>query len=415
MGKTIVEKIFSNKTGKSVNAGEIVVPEIDLAMIHDVNAPFVIDCFNELEVNKIFDDDKVKLFLDHLAPCPSTKSANNNKHIREFANSYNIEVFEPGEGICHQLVMEHGFAKPGQIATGTDSHTCSYGALNTMGVGVGASEMAIILASGECWFKVPETVQIQLIGSLPENVTSKDVILDIIGRITEQGAIYKCIEFGGEGLEEFSIDSRIVLTNMAVEMGAKTAIMPGDKILEKWFKENIGTNIEPVNPDSDAKYENKITINLSELQPKVAIPHSIDNVFNVSDLNLHIKIDQVFIGSCTNGRIEDLEQAARVLEGKKSHPNVRLIINPASHEIMKEATEKGLIKVFLDAGAVINPPGCGPCAGLLGGLIGDGERVVSTSNRNIKGRMGSSKSEIYIVSPIVAAYSALSGKLDISE
>ena len=408
MGKTMVEKIFSSHAGHDVSANDIVVAKVDFALLHDVNAPAAIENFKQLGSGFDFDKKNIAIVLDHFSPCPTTISANSHKKIRSFAIESDIKLYEPGEGICHQLVLEDGYIKPSSINVATDSHTLSYGAVNAVGLGIGASEMAIVMAAGECWFKVPETILVELTGQLPAKVTAKDIALKIISLVTEKGAIYKNFEFKGDTLAQLSVDSRITICNMMVEMGAKCTIMPGDDILATWL-DSAGIIYDGfVSADYDAKYIETIQIDVAKLRSVVAVSPNIDDVVAVVDME-KIKLDQVIIGSCTNGRFEDFALAADILKGKKAYDNLRLIIAPASRSIYKKMLTEGLLEQFLDAGAIINPPGCGPCAGLHGGLIGDGENVLSTTNRNMKGRMGSSKGDIYVSSPVVAAYSAIAG------
>jgi len=330
----------------------------------------------------------------------------------EFARQAGTVLYEPGEGICHQLVLEKGHILPGMLATGTDSHAVTYGALNAIGVSVGAAEAAVIMASRQCWLKVPETVRVNLSGQIQPYVSAKDIALQLIGTLTEQGAMYQCIEFGGEGLKNISVDGRMVLCNMSAEAGAKTATMPGDQVLDLWLSERGINGIPFIEPDADAQYPRTIDIDVSTIRPKVACHPHIDHVVDASEL-ADKKVDQVIIGSCTNGRLEDFRNAAAILKGRKIQSGVRLIIVPASRSILEQLIETGMLDVFVKCGAMIYPPGCGPCAGLHGGLPGDGETVLSTTNRNMRGRMGSSKAEIYISSPSVAASSALTGKITV--
>ncbi len=409
MGRTMIEKIFSRHAGHDVKAGDIVVAPVDFAMLHDVNAPAAIDNFHELDVPMVMPKDRAVIVLDHFAPSPTPAAANSHKKIRAFAGKEGIRLYDVGEGICHQLVIEDGFIKPGSLNVATDSHTCSYGALNAAGFGIGASEMAVVLASGVCWFKAPETVKVVLGGKLPPYAGGKDVALKLIKLVTEKGAIYKNFEFAG-AVGALSVEARITVCNMVVEMGAKSAVMPGDEALAGWLEKNGQPAEGFVAADEDAAYCSTVNIDLSILQSQVAMPPDIDNVADVNEIKGK-KIDQVFIGSCTNGRWEDFALAAQILRGRKVGPGVRLIVAPASRSIYSRLLKEGLLEDLIQSGAVVNPPGCGPCAGLHGGLIGDGEAVLSTTNRNMKGRMGSSKGDIYIASPAVAAASAIAGHI----
>ena len=410
MGKTIIEKILSANSKQVAKPGDIVIAQIDSAMVHDINGPATIDCLAELNTEMKLPSKNVAFFLDHYAPCPTINAANAHNKLRDFAKKQGIKVFQPGEGICHQLFLENGYALPGKVCAGTDSHTCTYGALNSLGISIGATEMAVILACGQCWLKVPETILVTLTGEMPWYLTAKDIALHLIKIVTEAGAIYQCIEFNGDTLKQLSIDSRIVICNMLVEMGAKAGIMPGDEKLRDWYAARDIKIDSFVDADLDAEYCRKITIDVSKITPQVAKSPAIDNVFDVKEA-AGTKVDQVIIGSCTNGRYEDFKVAADILKGKQISEDVRLILVPASRQVYKEMIQNGLLTTFIESGASINPPGCGPCAGLHGGLVGDGEVVLTTTNRNMKGRMGSNKADIHVCSPITAAYAALAGEI----
>lgn len=410
IAKTIAEKIFSIKADKPLIAGDIVVTNIDYGMTHDVNAASVIEMFNMINLPEVREPEKFSVFLDHLSPSPTTDIANMHKNIIEFAKKHNIKYFMPGRGVCHQIALENVSILPGQIAIGTDSHTCTYGCLNSLAMSVGASEMAVAFASSECWFRVPETIRVELTGKLIPPASAKDVTLELLGRLGESGAAYKCIEFGGTGLSSLSLDSKAVLANMSTEMGAKTAVMEPDEILVGYLASKGIFQPQLVYPDPEAKYCKIINVDLGKVRPMVAIPPHIDNVMPVCELE-EIHVNQVVIGSCTNGRMEDFENAANILRGQRAAPGVKLIIVPASSEIYLGLITRGYLEIFINAGALVNPPGCGPCAGALGGLAADGDVVVATTNRCLKGRMGSKFAKIYIASPETAAYSAVSGKL----
>ncbi|MDR3563935.1 MAG: aconitase/3-isopropylmalate dehydratase large subunit family protein [Negativicutes bacterium] len=411
MGRTIVEKILSIHSNTDALAGDVVIADIDFVMMHDINGPQVVDCFRELKTELKLSPRNVAVVLDHFAPCPIFSAANLHKKLRQFAKEFGTVLYEPGEGICHQLLVEKGHIYPGMLAVGTDSHTLAYGALNAVGVAMGASEAAVILASKRCWLKVPETVKINLTGRMSSLVSAKDIALHLIGLLTEQGAIYQCIEFGGEALKDLSIESRLVLCIMMAEIGAKTAVMPGDDVLARWLTGRGMGEFAFVQSDADASYARVIDIDISILGPKVSCHPNIDHVVDVAALR-DKKVDQIIIGCCTNGRMEDFRAAATILQGRVIHPDTRLIVVPASRIILEELVASGILSIFIKAGAVIYPPGCGPCAGLHGGLVGDGEVVLSTTNRNMRGRMGSNKAEIYISSPNVAAFTALTGKIN---
>jgi homoaconitate hydratase family protein len=412
MGKTIVEKIISNHAYTDASAGDLVIVDTDFIMIHDINGPKTVECFYELGVPLKLNPRNIVLVLDHFAPCPTASAADLHGKLRKFALEAGTVLYEPGEGICHQLVVEKGHILPGMLATGTDSHAVTYGALNAIGLAVGAAEAAVIMASRQCWLKVPESVRVNLSGQLQPFVSAKDISLQLIGMLTEQGAMYQCIEFGGEALRNISVDGRMVLCNMTAEAGAKTATMPGDQMLVRWLLDRGVNGIALVEPDADAQYRRTIDIDVSTIRPKVSCHPNIDHVVDAAEL-AEKKVDQVIIGSCTNGRMEDFRDAAAILRGKKIRSGVRLIIIPASRSILEQLIETNMLYVFVKAGAMIYPPGCGPCAGLHGGLAGEGEIVLSTTNRNMRGRMGSSKAEIYISSPSVAACSALTGKITV--
>ena len=408
MGKTIIEKILSLKSKTDLKALDMCMAEVDFAMIQDVNAPFVIENFALIEKASVWDRSKTVFVFDHFAPAPTKEIAQRHSYIRSFLQKKEIPSYEVGEGVCHQLLIEKGHILPGRLVLATDSHACSYGALNALGISVGATDMAVILASGLSWFKVPESIYIELDGRLPEGVTAKDVALEMIGRLKQEGGAYACLEFGGSGISTLSVDSRVTICNMASETGAKSAIMPFDTNLKDWLSRNGAPCKEGVNADTDASYRSHLKINLDCLRPKIARSPQIDDVVDVVDMAGE-PVDQVIIGSCTNGRFEDFDIAAKYMKGKRIAPNVRMILLPASRTILSQLSESGLLKLFIDAGAIIYPPGCGPCAGRHGGLLADGETALSTTNRNVPGRMGSKKAKVHIVSPVTAALSAISG------
>ncbi len=408
MGKTIAEKILSQRSWADLAAGDMCMAEVDFAMVQDVNAPFVIESFELVDDASIWDRSKALFVLDHFAPAPTRETAQRHNLIRSFLKQRDIPSCEVGEGICHQLLIERGHVLPGGLVVATDSHACSYGALNAMGISVGAADAAVTLSSGLSWFRVPESVLVKLEGTLPEGVTAKDAALEMLRRLTQKGAMYACVEFQGAGLSSLSIGSRITLCNMASEAGAKSAVMPFDDALREWLRSNGTPRNEGVAPDPDARYASRLLIDLGSLRPKIARSPNIDDVVDVADM-AGLPVDQVVLGSCTNGRFEDFEIAARFMEGKKICPGVRMILLPASRKILRELSEKGLLEIFLDAGAILYTPGCGPCAGRHGGLLADGETALSTTNRNVSGRMGSKKAKVHIVSPVTAALSAVSG------
>ncbi len=410
MGKTIAEKIFSIHTGKDVKTGDLVIAKIDALMGQDGTSPLAIKVFNELGGEKVVNAEKVLLVMDHSVPPPNEGVANLHKLMREFAEKYGTQITEFGEGVCHQVFMERGLATPGSLVIGADSHTCTYGVLNCFSTGVGSSELAAAMYTGKLWFKVPSTVKINLKGKLPKGVTAKDVVLFLTGYFKADGLTYKAIEFDGEIIKELSIDGRATITNMAVEIGAKAGIMPFDEKTREFF-EKIGHPQENgISADPDAEYEAVYNFDLSNLEPQVAMPHTVDNVSPISKID-KIKINEAYIGTCTNGRLEDFRLAAALLKGRKVAKNVRMIVAPASKRILMQALKEGLIDIFLDAGAVVVNPGCGPCVGTHQGIPADEENVISTANRNFKGRMGNNKAFIYLASPLTVAASAIKGEI----
>lgn len=410
MGKTIAEKIFSIHSGKDVKAGDLVIAKIDALMGQDGTTPLAIKVFEELGGKKVVNAEKVLLVMDHSVPSPNEGVANLHKLMRDFAEKYGTQITEFGEGVCHQVFMERGLATPGSLIIGADSHTCTYGVLNCFSTGVGSSELAAAMYTGKLWFKVPSTVKIILNGKLPKGVVSKDIILFLAGYFKADGLTYKAIEFDGEIIKDLSIDGRATITNMVVEMGAKAGIMPFDEKTREFFKEIGYPQENGVKADPDAEYEAVYEFNISNLEPQVAMPHTVDNVFPINQIE-KFKIHQAFIGTCTNGRLEDLRLAASILKGKKVSKNVKMIITPASKRIFIQAMKEGLIDIFLEAGAIVTNPGCGPCVGTHQGVPADEENVISTANRNFKGRMGNNKAFIHLASPLTVAASAITGEL----
>ena len=409
----IIEKILANASNKKeVNPGEIVEAKIDVAMTHDLTGPLAIKSFNEIGAKKVWDSNKIVIILDHLVPASSVISAGLHKTVRNFAKEQNIKNFyDVGRGgVCHQVMPEKGHIRPGEVIVGSDSHTCTYGAFGAFATGIGSTEMAAVFATGKLWFRVPEVIKVDVTGNLPALVTAKDLTLKIIGEIGADGAIYKGLEFCGSTIRELSIDGRMVLANMAVEMGAKAGIIEPDQKTIDYVKSRTDKPFTAFKSDLDATYERTVHVDVSELEPQVAVPHSVDNVKPVSEVEGK-HVEQAFIGSCTNGRIEDLREAAKILKGKKIAKGVRLIVIPASQEIYLNAIDEGLIKLFMDAGATVGNPNCGPCLGGHMGIMADGEACISTSNRNFIGRMGSTKSFVYLASPATVAASAITGKI----
>ncbi len=420
MSMTVVEKILARATGRaSVKVGDVVEPRVDLAMSHE-NAALVMNQFLEIYKGtekhpKVWDHEKVAIIFDHRVPAESPKTATNQKKIREFVASHMIHKFHDirGDmgGICHQVLPENGYVRPGYVVVGTDSHTTSHGALGAFSFGIGATEMASVWALGSVLnVEVPATIRVNVNGRFPEFVGPKDLILHLIGKLGAEGANYKVIEFGGETIWNMPTSGRLVLCNMSVEAGATSGIVPGDDETIRYLRHEAGVvdEIELVLPDADARYEKILTIDVTDLQPQIACPHTVDNVKSIEKIN-HVKVNQVVIGSCTNGRLDDLEMAAKILRGKKVAKHVRMLVFPASGKIYRQALAKGFIGDFMNAGAVVMNPGCGPCLGVHEGALGDNEVALSTTNRNFKGRMGNPTGEVYLCSPAVAAASAITG------
>jgi 3-isopropylmalate/(R)-2-methylmalate dehydratase large subunit len=407
----IFEKILARASGlKEVAPGEIVEADIDLAMIHDLTAPLTIKALQEIGVEEVWDPNKIIVVFDHLVPANTVKTAELHKEIRAFVKQHGIKNFyDVGRGgVCHQVMLESGLVKPGQLIVGADSHTCTYGALGAFATGIGSTDMAAVLATGKLWFKVPEALKIELTGHLGEYVTSKDLILYLIGKIGMNGANYMGVEFTGPALSNLSIADRATICNMVIEAGAKTGIASPDLLVDEYLRGLGGGPVSLLRSDEGSLYRDEIPLDLDGIEPVVACPSSVDNVKPVVEVEGR-EIDQVFIGSCTNGRIEDLRLAARILEGRRIDRDVRLIVIPASTRTYLQALREGLLDVFIESGGLIGNPNCGPCLGGHMGLLAEGETCISTSNRNFIGRMGSPKADIYLASPATAAASALKG------
>ena len=421
---TIAEKILSRASGQGkVQAGDIVMADIDIAMMHDLTGPLAVESFEKIGTEKVWDPSKIVIPFDHQVPADSLDSANNHILMRKFVKEQKIENFyDVNEGVCHQVLPEKGHVIPGTVIVGADSHTTTYGALGAFSTGIGSTDMAMVLSTGQLWFKVPETIQFNINGQLKKNTSAKDVILHIIGQVGADGATYKSCEFKGETISNMTVSDRMVLSNMAIEMGGKTGIIEPDNITYQYLKDRVrGENknrlkafIEKSNlkTDIDSPSLETIDIDVSDLEPQVSCPHNVDNVKPASELS-DVEIDQVFIGSCTNGRIEDLRDAAKILKGNKISNNLRMLVIPASRETYMKALDEGLIKIFVEAGALVSAPCCGPCLGGHTGLIGPGEVSLSTSNRNFKGRQGSPEGQVYLSSAKVAAQSAIEGRISI--
>jgi len=410
MGQTIAEKILSTRSGKEVYAGDIVIADIDYAMSQDGTTPLAIRTFRRMDIKRVWNPERISFVIDHSAPSPLEGISNLHKMMRDFATEQNINIYDIGCGVCHQLIPENGHVVPGDLIVGADSHTCTYGALNAFSTGIGSTDIAAVYASGKLWFKVPESIKLIINGKLPSGVYSKDLILRIIGDLTADGATYMSVEFVGDTISELSIDARMTITNMAVEMGAKTGIMEADNKVIHYIKKHSSRKPNPVKGDEDAAYSKIIEYDATDMEPQIAKPHRVDNVCPVSDVE-GINIDEAYIGTCTNGRLEDLGIAAEILKGRKVDTNVRLIIAPASRQILLNAIENGILKILIKAGATLVTPGCGPCVGTHNGIPADGDNVISTANRNFKGRMGNNKAHIYLASPATVAASAIKGRI----
>jgi 3-isopropylmalate/(R)-2-methylmalate dehydratase large subunit len=410
MGQTFVEKVFSRKLGREVKVGEIVEVVPDVAMSHDNTAAISLR-FKEIGVDRVFKPEIHVIVLDHATPAPTEQYALNHKVVREFVKQYGISHFyDVNTGICHQVLAEEGFVLPGQIIVGSDSHTTTYGAFGAFGTGIGRSEMAVIYATGKIWFRIPESIKITLKGKLPKGIVSKDIILHIIGDIGADGASYKSVEFYGDPIANLSIDARMTIANMSIEMGAKNCFMEPDKKVLEWLKPRARKAFDVIQSDSHANYEDELVYDISRLEPQVACPHQVDHVKPVSQVT-GIKIHQAFLGSCVNGRLEDISIAAALIRDKKVHPDVRLLVFPASMNIYREALANGYLTTLLDAGAILMNPGCGPCLGAHEGTLAPGEVCISSSNRNFQGRMGSRDAEIYLGSPATVVAAAIAGEI----
>ena len=411
MGMTMTQKILAKHAGvPSVEAGQLIEAKLDLVLGNDITAPVAITEFDKAGLTQVFDKDKIAIVLDHSTPCKDIKSAQLCAQAREFANRFSITHFyDVGQmGVEHALVPEKGLAAPGEAIIGADSHTCTYGALGAFSTGVGSTDMAAGMATGLAWFKVPAAIKVTLTGKLAPYVSGKDVVLHLIGQIGVDGALYKSLEFTGEGVAQLTMDDRFTIANMAIEAGAKNGIFPVDEQTLRYLEGRVDRPYDAVEADPDAVYDQEVVIDLSALRPTVALPHLPSNTRTVDEV-AGLPIQQVVIGSCTNGRLKDLQEAAAILKGRKVHQGVRCIVLPATQQIMMDAMAQGLIQTFIEAGCAVSTPTCGPCLGGHMGVLSDGERAVSTTNRNFVGRMGPVSSEIILASPAVAAASAVAG------
>lgn len=407
---TLAEKILARAAERrEVSAGEFVTARVDFCMIHDIFAATLFDLLESTGIDRLWDPGRVAVVIDHFSPAPSAAVADIHRRIREGIRRFSIAHFyDVGSGICHQLMVEKGHVQPGMLVVATDSHTTTYGALAVAGTGIGTSEMAYVLATGTLWFQVPQTIRCEVSGSLSDGVCWKDVVLSLLGRLGSDFAQYRALEFTGPAIPSLDMSGRLTIANMAVEMGAKFCFFPADEVTARYLRRTRWDG--PIAPDVDASYAEVVVLELERLEPLVALPHRVDNVRPVREVE-GIPIDQAFIGSCTNGRLEDLEVAARYLSGRRVHPETRLLVAPASRAIYEESLRRGILQILAEAGATILSPGCGPCFGGHLGLLGEGERCIGTHNRNFQGRMGSPRAEIYLASPATVASSALYGRI----
>lgn len=408
MGLTLAEKIISKHAGKEVKAGELVIANIDVCALQDGTGPLTVQEFKKIGKKKLNNPERTVLFIDHAAPSPRKELSNAHMILRNFAKDYNAVLSDVGEGVCHQRLIED-YVNPGEILIGADSHTCTSGALGAFATGMGSTDIAVGMALGKTWLKVPAAFKIEVNGEFQKGICSKDLMLHLIGMIGADGATYKALEFCGDTIDNMSISERFTLANMAVEAGAKCGLFATDGKTKEFLEvRGRGEKYIELKPDDNAIYEKIIKINAVEIKHTVSCPHTVDNIKTVDELK-YIKVNQVFVGTCTNGRIEDLRTAAEILKGKKIHPDVRMLIAPASRDVFKQALKEGLIDIFVDSNAAIVTAGCGPCVGVHAGALGDGEVCLATQNRNFQGRMGNVNGFIYLSSPYVAAYTALNG------
>lgn len=408
MGLTLAEKIISEHVGRDVRAGELVIANVDVAAVQDGTGPLTVQEFKKLGIPKLKNPERCILFIDHAAPSPRKELSNTHKVLREFSKEYGAVLSDVGAGVCHQRLVET-FVNPCEILVGADSHTCTSGALGAFATGMGSTDIAVAMALGKTWLKVPATYKVEVSGKFREGICSKDLMLYLIGMIGADGATYKALEFCGDTIENMTMSERFTLANMAVEAGAKAGLFVADEKSHEFLKSRgRGDKFRTLKPDTDAVYERVIKIKAEDVGHTVSCPHTVDNVKAVEELS-DVKVNQVYVGTCTNGRIEDLRVVAKILKGKKINPDVRMLICPASKDIYLQALDEGLITIFVEANATILPPGCGPCVGVHAGTLADGEVCLATQNRNFQGRMGNVNGFIYLASPYVAAYTALRG------
>jgi len=410
MGLTLVEKILSNHAGKDVHAGELIISKVDVCAVQDGTGPLTVQEFKKIGKSALNNPERTILFIDHASPSPRKELSNTHMVLREFSKEYGAVLSDTGMGVCHQRLIE-SYVNPGEVLVGADSHTCTSGALGAFATGMGSTDIAVAMALGKTWLKVPATFKIVVNGKFKSGVVSKDLMLHLIGMIGADGATYKALEFCGEAIENMEMAERFTLANMAVEAGAKCGLFVADEKTRAYLKEKGREDkYSQILPDEDAVYERVIEINAEDVPYTVSCPHTVDNTRAVEDIEKEkVTINQVYVGTCTNGRIEDLRVVADILKDKKVNPDVRMLICPASPTVYKQALQEGLLEIFVDSGAQILPPGCGPCVGVHAGILGDGERCLATQNRNFQGRMGNTKGEIYLASPYVAGYTAVNG------
>jgi len=410
MAETIVEKIFSKKCSREIRAGDMIMAPVDAAMIHDITGPLAIEKFREMGGDRVFDPEKIIMIFDHQIPADSISAAKLQAYMREFAKEQGIHNYDMREGVCHQVTIEKGHATPGDLIVGSDSHTCMYGATGAFSTGIGSTDMGFVLRFGALYFRVPESIRVDVTGKFPDRVGAKDFILKTEGRIRADGATYKALEFTGDTISAMDMPGRMTCCNMAIEMGAKAGIVPPDATTWEYLKGRTERKPFDLNSDNDAEYSEWLNFDVTDLEPQVAVPHNVDNVVNVTEVE-GTPIDQVFIGSCTNGRYEDFADAAEVLGDKKFSDNVRVIAIPASRDEYLKCLRAGIIEQFVQAGALFEAPCCGPCMGGAFGLLAPGEVSLSTSNRNFRGRQGSTEAKVYLSSPATAAASAIKGEI----
>jgi 3-isopropylmalate/(R)-2-methylmalate dehydratase large subunit len=410
MGMTLAEKILSEHAGNEVRAGEIVVIKVDLAYTQDGTGPLAVRKIQEMGFEKVYHPQRTIFFLDHAAPSPKIELSNDHAFLRNFAQKTGIQVSDVGLGISHQVAAE-SYVRPGDVVIGADSHTCTGGALGAFATGVGSTDAAVAIALGKIWLRVPETLRVIVEGNLPIGVYGKDIILHLIGKIGAGGATYKALEFSGDTIENLEIAGRMTIANMSVEAGGKVGLFPFDEITRGWLgRMGRPEEFKRLASDPDAIYEKTVRISAKDLKPTIACPHQVDNTMTIDEIG-EVKVDQVFLGTSCNGRLEDLHVAAQILKGRRVHPKMRMIVTPGSRQVYMEALKDGTMELFIESGAMVTPPGCGGCVGLHEGVLGDGEVCLATQPRNFKGRMGSPKSFIYLGSPAVAGATAIEGKI----